>query len=173
MQCYNCKKTIPDGAKCCLHCEADQSNAPDLSQEEMEAAVALLEQAMPGTLDELRSMANQCSTAEEFANALFVGDCPSCKSNEVGTFEEVVGVENPTVARCFSCSHIWCTECYQPLKDPKTDCGHWTVCDICGKEDCEFLGASHECPKVAAWIEEQQGGDSDAPPKSNSHEQLN
>jgi hypothetical protein len=156
MKCLNCNKTIPDGAKRCLHCEADQSDMADLTRKDMEGGVEALEQIMPGALDELGTVAEGFETAQDFANAIFVGGCPVCDSTDVGTFDEVAGIEDPTVARCFGCGHIWCTECLQPLVKPDAKCGHWAVCEVCGEEDeCGFVGDATECPDVAAWIAQQ------------------
>jgi hypothetical protein len=158
MECFNCGKTIPDGAKRCQYCESDLNTQIEMTPEVVEAASDALEQVMPGGMDHLREMAQKYDTAEEFANAIFVGACPSCESADVGTFEEVKGVEDPTVARCFACDHIWCTECIGPLDDPKKNCGHWAVCDACGKEaDCPYLGNSCGCPKIAGWLAGGQG----------------
>ncbi len=158
MQCFNCAKPVPKGAKRCLHCEADLSDMADLTAEDMHAAAKALEQALPGGLEALRAMAEGFDTAEDFANAIFVGTCPACDCAEVGTFEEVARIEDPTVARCFGCGHMWCTECLQPVADPKVNCGHWAVCEACGKdEDCEFLGDCTECPEVKEWLEQRDG----------------
>lgn len=158
-QCFNCRKPIPKGAKRCLHCEADQKDMGELTHDDMQTAAETLGQVMPGALEQLAEMAVGFNTAEDFANAIFVGGCPACDSAEVGSFDEVKGVEDPTVARCFSCGHIWCTECLQPLEKPGTKCGHWVVCEACGEEDeCEFMGDPTECPDVEAWIIEQQRG---------------
>jgi len=77
-QCFNCGKPIPKGARRCLHCEADQKGMGDLTREDMQAAAEALEQAVPGALEQLAQMAAGFNTAEAFANAIFVGCCPTC-----------------------------------------------------------------------------------------------
>jgi hypothetical protein len=106
MECSNCNKPIPEGANRCLYCESDQGEMADLTHEEMEAAATVLQQVMPGGLEQIRAMAGNFETAEDFANAIFVGACPACDSTDVGTFGEVAGIEDPTVARCFACGHL-------------------------------------------------------------------
>jgi hypothetical protein len=83
-QCFNCGKPVPKGAKRCLHCEADLTDMADLTAEDMDAATEALEQAMPGGLEALRAMAEGFDTAEDFANAIFVGACPACDFTVVG-----------------------------------------------------------------------------------------
>lgn len=162
MKCFNCNKAVPDDATCCLHCEADLREMADLPDADMEAAAGAIEQVMPGGMDQLREMAESFDTAEDFANAIFVGGCPVCESTDVGTFAEVVEIQDPTVARCFACGHLWCTECRQPLSAPDAMCGHWAVCDKCGEEeDCAYLFDVGECPEVAMWIAKQAQCDSD------------
>jgi hypothetical protein len=153
MKCYNCRGQVPDGARFCKHCEADLSALPDVPQEEVARVLAQMD---PDVLAEMQRLAASCDTAEEFVNAIFVGACPKCESENVGSFEEVVDVEDPTVARCFACGYCWCTECGRPIADPKVRCGHWNVCSECGKdEDCPHLMDATSCPKVRGWLNKQ------------------
>ncbi|MBN1674882.1 MAG: hypothetical protein JXR37_27810 [Kiritimatiellae bacterium] len=152
MKCFNCGKNVPDGATACKYCEADLRQMDGLAPEALEQA---LKHIPADAMAEMRKMAEQYDTAEDFANAIFVGDCPKCGSEQVGTFEEVAGIEDPTIARCFACGHMWCAECGEPIADPNTRCGHWLVCEKCGKEeDCPYIGDPFECGKLAAWLEQ-------------------
>ena len=134
----------------------------DVTDADMDEAARALDQVMPGGMDQLREMAESFDTAEDFANAIFVGACPVCQSADVGTFDEVVEIQDPTVARCFACGHLWCTECIQPLSVPDATCGHWAVCEKCGRDqDCPYVLDVIECPEVAMWITKQAQRDSD------------
>ncbi|OGV83555.1 MAG: hypothetical protein A3K19_19805 [Lentisphaerae bacterium RIFOXYB12_FULL_65_16] len=154
MKCYNCRKQVPDGADFCKHCEADLRTQDDVPHEEVARVLAQMD---PAVLAEMQHLAESCETAEEFVNAIFVGACPKCESENVGSFEEVVDVEDPTVARCFDCGHCWCTECDRPVEDPKVSCGHWAVCEECGKDDeCPYLMEATSCPKIRKWLKKQK-----------------
>lgn len=156
MKCFNCGAAVPDHAVRCLKCEADLSDAADLTPEGLRAVEAALEEAAPGMLDRLREMAFSFDTAEDFVNAIFVGACPDCGDEDVGTFEGVKGIEDPTIARCYSCGHVWCGECRSRIENPKVRCGHWDVCDACpDQEECPFLGDAAECPEVSGWLSER------------------
>ena len=153
MICWNCGKEVPKGAKSCKFCESKIDDLPAMSPDELGqllAASGMDEDTMEG----MRRLVDEVGSAEEFANAIFVGDCPKCGSRNVGNCEETRGIENVTVGRCFDCGLFWCTECGYELKKDDTNCPHWTVCEACGEEEaCPFMADMTECPKVGEWME--------------------
>ena len=153
MICWNCGKEVPKGAKSCKHCESKIEDLPDISPAElgpMLAAAGLTEDM----LKEMRELAGEAKSADEFANMMFVGDCPKCGSKNVGNCEETRGIEDVTVGRCFDCGLMWCAECGYQLKKGETGCPHWAICKACPQdEDCPFVADTSGCPKVAGWME--------------------
>jgi hypothetical protein len=124
MLCWNCGRKVPDTAKVCKHCEADLSDAP--GEEEMAAVEGILKDMDPDMLAEMLELAQNCSSAEEFADRIMVGDCPACGSAKTGNCENDPEMEDITLGRCFECGQIWCTLCDRVLEKGETTC------------DCEF-----------------------------------
>lgn len=120
MRCWNCNHEMPDTAKVCAHCEA--SMMPEISAEEMQMAAALLEQMPPELLAELRQAIGESSTAEDFANRIFVGDCPACSSSDTGNCESDPDIDDLLVGRCYDCGQLWCTECRRLLQRNAIPC---------------------------------------------------
>lgn len=152
MICWNCGKEVPKGAKSCKHCESKVEDLPDMSPEELGQMLtaAGVDENM---LKEIRELAGKAGSAEEFANAIFIGDCPKCGSHNVGNCEETRGIEDVTVGRCFDCGLLWCAECGYELKKGDTGCPHWALCKDCvQQEDCPFVVDTTECPTVGKWM---------------------
>jgi hypothetical protein len=154
MKCWNCDKEIPAGAKSCKFCEAKvKRDEPDISPKE--AMSALQAAGLTGEmLDEMKELARNAETAEEFADSIFIGNCPKCGSEEVANCEETSEIEDVTVARCFGCGLFWCSECGYEMKAGETECPHWKLCEACAEqEDCPYLMETDGCPKIAEWLE--------------------
>jgi hypothetical protein len=123
MHCWNCQREIPETAKACVHCEAPVE--PEPTPDEMKAAAALFEQLPPEIAAEFRQVAGDCTTADEFVNRIFVGNCPKCDSPHTGDCEDDPEIGELFVGRCYECGQLWCTEC-ERLLDPKTpSCECW------------------------------------------------
>ena len=76
----------------------------------------------PDVLQDLHKAVSESSTAEEFVNRIFVGDCPKCNSENTGCCENDPEIDNICVGRCFDCGQLFCTECLKLLEAGKTDC---------------------------------------------------
>jgi hypothetical protein len=122
MRCLNCHHDIPDTAKICAHCEAPVMEEP--TEEEMEAARALLAQLTPEAAAELQRAFLDSDTADEFVDRIFVGNCPKCESDNTGNCENDPEIDNLLVGRCYDCGQLFCTECCQLLdaKAPLCPC---------------------------------------------------
>jgi hypothetical protein len=120
MRCWNCGKKIPDKAQVCRYCEAAVEAEP--SDEEKELARDVLGQMPPDALDELREAFAHSGTAEEFADRIFVGDCPKCGSQDTGNCEADPEIEDLLVGRCYHCGQLWCTECRKLLSRDAPSC---------------------------------------------------
>jgi hypothetical protein len=123
MKCWNCLKALPETAQACPFCEAAVEDEP--TPEEMAAVQGLLNQMPSEALTELQALIEQSTTAQEFANAIFVGECPKCAGSETGDCESDPEIDNLLVGRCYQCGVLFCSDCHK-LLDPKTpDCPCW------------------------------------------------
>ena len=84
-----------------------------------------LGQIPPEALEELRAAFEGSETAEEFADRIFVGDCPKCGSEETGNCEADPEIEDLLVGRRYRCGQLWCTECGQLLERDSPSCECW------------------------------------------------
>jgi hypothetical protein len=123
MQCLNCGKTIPDTAKICQFCDAPVVQRP--TREEEQAVREILEQMPPEALDELRAAFEGSATAEEFANRIMTGACPTCGSVETGDCDNDPEIGEILVGRCYQCGQLRCTECGQLLDRKAPFCKCW------------------------------------------------
>jgi hypothetical protein len=123
MRCWNCGKKIPDKAKVCRFCEADVLAEP--TEEEKAAVEDIVRQMPPEALDELRAAFEGSDTAEDFADRIFVGDCPKCGSEETGNCEAAPEIGELLVGRCYQCGQLWCTECRRLLERNLPSCSCW------------------------------------------------
>jgi hypothetical protein len=123
MKCWNCGRPVPKKARVCVHCEADLTQAP--SVEEEAAVLEMLQQMPPEIMAELGEAMNDCGSAEEFANRILVGPCPSCGSGETGDCEEDPEIKELLVGRCYDCGQFWCTECGKMLEPKALTCPCW------------------------------------------------
>jgi hypothetical protein len=122
MKCWNCGDDLPLSTKICRRCEADQAAHSDLDADAAREIVALAESVSPGLLDELKNIADQHDTAEAFANAILIGPCPACGSENVGDCETDPDYENPLLGRCFACGNVWCPECGRKILRGEKKC---------------------------------------------------
>lgn len=136
MKCRNCHKEIPDGAKSCLYCETKQ-DPQHLESEVVEEMLETIDTVEPGLVDQLKAMAENFNTAENFANAIFSGDCPACGSQNTETCDEVRGIENPMVGRCIKCSTLFCTDCGQVFENDIITVSS-PECPACGSSDTDY-----------------------------------
>lgn len=153
MICLNCGKEVPDKARSCKHCESKIDHDFPLKVEDLQKI--LLESGLtPEMLEEMGHEARKHNSAQEYANAIFVGTCPKCGSENVSDCDEMDGVEDVTVGRCFDCGLFWCTECGYQLKKGEKHCPHWTACDGCKEEeDCPHIVDTTQCPRVRKWMQ--------------------
>ena len=123
MRCWNCGRAVSKKARVCGHCEADLTEAP--SPEEEAAVMELLEQMPLDVLAELGKAMSKSASAEEFANLIMVGPCPSCGSEHTGDCEADPDINELLVGRCYECGHLWCTECGNALTRNRFHCDCW------------------------------------------------
>lgn len=129
--CWSCEKKLPEGASRCMHCEAAVEDAP--TQEDAAMLMELLGEMDPSLMNEMRQMALECETGEDFVNRLMVGECPKCESDNTGNCENDPEIDDPCIGRCFDCSQLFCCDCEELFADAK-------------------LSAQHNCP---AWEDEE------------------
>jgi zinc-ribbon domain len=123
MRCWNCGRVVSKRARVCQHCEADLTEAPSADEE---AAVAqVLASLPPDILAQLLETMSQSTSAEEFANRILVGPCPTCGSEQTGHCDADPEINELLVGRCYECGHLWCTECGNTLTLSNPQCGCW------------------------------------------------
>jgi hypothetical protein len=68
-----------------------------------------------------------------FLNALIVGKCPKCGSENTCDCEDVESIENWTVAYCLDCKTYWCSECGYIFENSerKKECSCRQICEKC------------------------------------------
>ena len=124
MRCWNCGKEIPEAAQACQFCEA--AVEPEPTEKEKNAVRELLEGMPPEAVDELRAMMEGSETAEEFADRIFIGDCPKCGSSETGNCENDPEIDCILVGRCYQCGQLWCSDCGRLLQQDSPVCECWS-----------------------------------------------
>jgi hypothetical protein len=122
MNCWNCGHEVETGTKVCRRCEANQADFQPTNPEDLRKAEETLEQIAPGGLADLMELANKHGTAEGFINAILVGPCAKCGSENVGDCEEDPDHFEPFLGRCFDCGAVWCTECGHVLEKDEQSC---------------------------------------------------
>jgi len=123
MRCWNCGHKVPKKARVCGKCEADLTQAP--SAQEAAAVMDLLEQMPADVLAELGEAMSKSATAEDFANLIMVGPCPSCGSQQTGECDADPEINELLVGRCYECGQMWCTECGNKLTRTNFHCDCW------------------------------------------------
>jgi hypothetical protein len=123
MRCWNCGKKIPEDAKVCRFCEATVEDEP--GEAEKDVVRDLLAQMPPEAIEGLCAAFEGSNTAEEFADRIFVGNCPKCNSEETGNCEADPEIGELLVGRCYKCGQHWCTECGRLLERDSPSCECW------------------------------------------------
>jgi hypothetical protein len=123
MRCWNCGHKVRKKARVCEHCEADLTETP--SAEEVAAVAELLEQMPPDVLAEMAKAMSESSSAEEFANRVMVGPCPSCGSDQTGDCDADPEIGELLIGRCYECGHLFCTECGSTISRERLSCACW------------------------------------------------
>ena len=78
MKCPNCLKEMPEKANICRWCETDvRENIPPCL-ETNDAINDLIADLPLEQIEHLDQLHRECETAEDFANAILVGNCPAC-----------------------------------------------------------------------------------------------
>ena len=127
----------------------------DLARDPLGGQVRGLDGKTKNALHEaLKRAVAEDMSEEEFADSIFIGDCPSCGSSKITNCEDEAGIEDPTVGRCLDCRALWCSECGELFSKNQKACGHWQVCDRCEDgDDCAVL--IEECELILAWKAKQ------------------
>ena len=76
------------------------------------------------SVDRLVELADDAHESEALADAIFIGECPCCGSEETRNCTEVAGIEDPTVGFCSDRSALWCSECGTRLSRQAPACGN-------------------------------------------------
>jgi hypothetical protein len=119
MRCRECKKEFSGPGKLCPQCKAE---APKVTPDEEAFVAEMLKNMDPATTAEFADLMGKCKTEDEFINAIFVGPCPKCGSEETDDCEDDPEIDNLCVGKCLKCGHLWCTECEKPLTKAAHDC---------------------------------------------------
>lgn len=103
----------------------------------------------PFSMDELEDR-------DRFVNAILIGDCPECSSNETHSCENDPFIDNITIGGCAGCGAYWCSECGLIFEKGKTPviCPHVRFCDKCMKES-GYLEISEFIEKICPECEHQ------------------
>jgi len=140
MQCWNCCKEIPEGAKSCGYCESKQNQSPVANADPAEAAKMLgVLKAQIGEegFAELEKVFGDAESFDEVSAAIFSGECPKCGSAKTETCDEVAGIENILVGRCKECCTLYCTDCGRIFQnDVITE--STPLCPACGGSNTDF-----------------------------------
>jgi hypothetical protein len=123
LRCWNCGHKVPRKARVCGHCEADLSQSPSI--EEAAAAMELLEQMPADILAELGEAMSKSSSAEDFANFIMVGPCPTCRSEKTGDYDADPEINELLIGRCYECGQLCCTKCGKKLRRERPRCECW------------------------------------------------
>ena len=131
MNCWSCRKEIPDAAIRCPHCEAEVEAEP--TGDEMATVWNALAGMGPELIGELRNAHEKSNTGEDFVNRIMIGDCPKCGSSKTGDCENDPDIDDVCVARCFTCGQLWCPDCGEFFTDDQSaghDCPAWDEMDL-------------------------------------------
>jgi hypothetical protein len=120
MRCWNCGHAVSKKARRCGSCEADLTEAP--SPDEEAAVMDLMATLPPDILAEMGELMRGSDSAEEFANRIMVGSCPSCGSDQTGDCDADPEINELLVGRCYECGQLWCTECGNALTKKDFHC---------------------------------------------------
>ena len=109
---------FPEGEDCpfCPFWQGKQgniasSNEDEATLEQQAMMLQMLQTMDPAMASELMNLAQQCDSADEFANMIMVGTCPKCESENTTDCEDDPGLENACFGRCKDCGQLWCCDC--------------------------------------------------------------
>jgi len=122
MKCWNCDKEVSEEAKECPFCEADLKLEAEDSGALEQAAKAFMDMLPVEMRDELTRMMSGSETADDFVNAIMLGECPACGSSNVHSCETEPEYKDVTLGKCADCATVWCSECEYVLKDDERAC---------------------------------------------------
>jgi len=94
---------------------------------------------------------------EEFVDAIMVGPCPECGSENTINCENEPSIQDITVAACLDCKAHWCTECGYVFKEKEKACPHWGFCRSCSKEK-GYLDLDEFMEKICPACEHSKEG---------------
>jgi hypothetical protein len=127
VRCFNCNHELPQNAKFCPVCEAPVE--PEPTAEELDAVRAALENLPPDLMAQFHKVISESATAEEFADRILVGDCPTCGSSQTGDCENDPDINAILIGRCYDCGQLFCTECGRLMKPNEIECECWDDLD--------------------------------------------
>jgi len=101
---------------------------------------------------------------DAFVNAIMVGPCPKCNSENTIDCGNHPLIEDPTVGYCRHCSNYFCTECSYVFKSQeKKSCPHWSICRNCPDQSteeypdaCPYEAFIYECPQIQKWLRQNK-----------------
>lgn len=117
----------------------------EISEGEMDHAESLFEtfaefmSEMLDSLDQSEGDVNPSNTGKSDSE-LHPGNCPVCGSPDTTaaiSFEEIR--DDVTTGFCFSCGHVWCLECGEPLC-LSTVCSYMEICYRCQENNNVLAG---------------------------------
>jgi len=83
---------------------------------------------------------------DRFVQAVMVGGCPECGSENTYDCENNPLLEDNTIGHCLECETYWCLECGYVFEkvEKGMQCPHWEICAHCSDEhgyldDLEFM----------------------------------
>jgi len=96
----------------------------------------------PDLLRELAGMMRNAKSGEEFADSIFIGDCPFCGFEKATNCEDEPGIENPMVGYCPACKALFCSECRTRMTREKSECAN-PDCWFNAPEGTPYPGSEH------------------------------
>ena len=73
---------------------------------------------------------------DEFVQAVMVGACPKCGSENAYDCENNPLLHDNTVGHCLDCETYWCLDCGYVFEEIQKgmECPHWKICGECAEE---------------------------------------
>ncbi len=105
----------------------DDDDGVTLEQQAM--VMQMLQTMNPSMASELMNLAEQFDNAEDFANAIMIGPCSKCDSDNTTNCEDDPVIDNACIGRCTDCNQLWCCDCDELFADAQQamihDCPVW------------------------------------------------
>lgn len=138
--------------------------AAEPAPQELSEAERFFQSLPPDIAEEIRAIARDSESEEDFCRQVFVGDCPVCGSANTSDCDDAP-LEDSTIGRCLDCDTLWCLECSTLFTKGQTECPHWEICDSCelacdseedDDDEAEWCGVlTWNCDKVMKWKQKQ------------------